>query len=152
MTSFAILGPLAPPSVSSRWQECPKDGPPRAPVQADGSVAPDGRWGSRADSAKFQESGHHRNCPLPNPGQEGGCPATIGLMVYIPEQGKRRLEGHRQGEGAQRAGFSQHPPALLGEIDHLQQWPQLFSSAPKETDLGSRYQRGPFLQGLLSGL
>lgn len=76
----------------------------------------------------------------------------IGLMVHIPEQGKRGLEGQRQGEGAQRASFSQHPGALLGEIDHIQQWAQLFSSAPKEADLGSRYQREPFLQGLLSGL
>lgn len=93
-----------------------------------------------------------QHCPLRSPGQENSCPATAGLTVYIPEQEKGRLKGHRRGEGAQRASFPQHPLALLGEIDHPQQWPQLFSSAPKEADLGSRYQRGPFLQGLLSGL
>lgn len=80
MKSFAILRPLAPSSVSSRWQECPKDGPPRAPVQADGSVAPDSRWGSRAGSAKFQESGHRE---LPSP----------------KSRARRRLSGHDRVNG-----------------------------------------------------
>lgn len=108
----------------------------------------------------------------------GGAPASVppaqGIQASeLPSpksRARRQLSGHNRVNGPhsrareKEAGGSQTKgqgsegpllttsPALLGEIDHPQQWPQLFSSALKETDLGSRYQRGPFLQGLLSGL
>lgn len=106
----------------------------------------------------------------------GGAPASSPSSSRNPDirtalselQGKKsghnRVNGPHSRVREKEAGRSQTrgegpegpllitQPALLGEIDHPQQWSQLFSSALKETDLGSRYQRGPFLQGLLSGL
>lgn len=43
---------------------------------------------------------------------------------------------------------SPYTPSSVGSDRSPQQWPQLFLSAPKETDLGSMYQSGPSCGGL----
>lgn len=101
----------------------------------------------------------------------GGAPASSPSSSRNPDirtalselQGKKsghsRVNGPHSRVREKEAGRSQTggegsegpllttQPALLGEIHHPQQWPQLFSSALKETDLGSRYQRGPSCRG-----
>lgn len=102
--NLTILWSLAPPSVSSRWQECYKD------------VTLGLRFLGMSCRSQQQVGLQHQVPPvqgiqtseLPSRNSRARSLATVGLTVHIPESGKRRLEGHRQEERVQRAPFSQH--------------------------------------------
>lgn len=61
---------------------------------------------------------------------------------------KEAGSGHRQGESLE-GPLHNIWPALLGDRSLRNNGHMLFSSALKETDLGSRYQRGPSCRGFV---
>lgn len=140
---------MVSPVVPSRWRKCPKDRL-RLCLRCQAS-SPVSRWRCEKHSACSQNPGLGTTGSQMWSQPQDGFLVQTGLTTHIPEQGKRRLEVTDKRKGHQGLA-SNNTTALVGEIHHPQQWPQLFLSAPKETDLGSRYQRGPFLRGLLSAL